>query len=144
MQDILSKKLAIDTNILIYLLDKKSSFHGKTVELFLKFEREKTKLVMAQQSLVELVQTLTVDYKKPLDIASATAKKIVESTIQIVSPMPQTVETYLRLCRSNKKAKNHFDLFLAATLIDNKVDRLLTNDKKGFRNIKQLKVVSLE
>ena len=144
MKITLNKKLAIDTNILVYLLDKNSDCHEKAVELFSRFEKENTKLVVTQQCLVELVQALTDYYHKPLKAAAKIAKQVANSTIQVINPLPQTVDTYLSLCKVNTKAKSHFDLFLAATLIDNKIDQILTNDRSGFKNIKQLKVVSLE
>ncbi|MBU1085723.1 PIN domain-containing protein [Patescibacteria group bacterium] len=140
----LNKKLAFDTNILVYLLDEKSEFYLKTVKTVSEFEAEGFELVIAQQSIVELVQVLTDYYNLSLVKASTKAKQIVNSKIKIVSPLPQTTKTYLELCKSNKKAKSHFDLFLAATLIDNQVTKILTNDKSGFKNIRQLKAMYLE
>jgi predicted nucleic acid-binding protein len=144
MRNILSKSLAFDTNILVYLLDKKSVFHEETVNAVLKIELDKFKLVIAQQSIVELVSVLTGHYDLSLKEASNKVSQIIDSKISIVSPLPQTTKTYLELCRINKKSKNHFDLFLAATLIDNKINQIMTNDKFGFKNIEQLKVILIK
>ena len=143
MKITLNKKLGLDTNILIYLIDKESSFHFKTVETIAWLEREKVELVVTQQNIVELIQQLTVGYKIPLKIAASKAKQIVDSKIKVVNPLPQTIKTYLKLCKVNVRAKDHFDLFLAATLIDNQISQILTNDEKGFEKVKQLKVDDL-
>lgn len=144
MIPISSKKWALDTNILVYLLNKKSSFYDGARLAVLETEKQNIQLVVCQQNLVELVKVLTDYYQYKLIQAARQVKKLLETNIQVVAPLSSTINTYLELCRkADGKAKRHFDLYLAATLIDNKIETLITNDKAGFKRIKKLKVKSL-
>lgn len=139
-----SKKLALDTNILVYLLNNESSFHDQARLAILKTEKQKIQLVVCQQNLVELIRVLTDYYQYKLAQAVGQINKLLETNIQVVTPLISTINTYLELCQKAKgKAKRHFDLYLAATLIDNKIETLITNDKSGFKGINKLKVACL-
>lgn len=110
----------------------------------LKTEKQNIQLVVCQQNLVELVKILTDYYQYKLIQAARQVKKLLETNIQVVTPLSSTINTYLELCKkADGKAKRHFDLYLAATLIDNKIEVLITNDKTGFSGISGLKVIEL-
>ena len=144
MTHISNKKFALDTNILVYLLNNASSFYDQARLAVLKTEKQKIQLVVCQQNLVELVRVLTDYYQYNLIQAVNQVNKLMETNIQVVTPLTSTINTYLELCRkADGKARRHFDLYLAATLIDNKIETLITNDKSGFKGIKKLKVIDL-
>ena len=139
-----NKKWALDTNILVYLLNKKSYFYDQAKLAVLETEKQNIQLVVCQQNLVELVKVLTDYYQYKLIQAIRLVNKLLETNIQVVAPLASTINTYLELCRkAGGKAKRHFDLYLAATLIDNKIETLITNDESGFKGITKLKVKSI-
>lgn len=143
MPNISETKFALDTNILVYLLDKNSTFHSRCLKKIKKIKDDGNQLVITQQNLVELIQTLTDWYKIKLPQAIKQAERITATDLLIISPLPYTWKSYLELCRNGKKSKDHFDLFLAVTLIDNGIPKILTNDKLGFAGISGLEVVLL-
>jgi predicted nucleic acid-binding protein len=136
-----NKNWAFDTNIFIYLLDKNSPFHRQAKAAFTLAEKKDMTIVVCQQTILELIQVLTDYYHLSLKTAAIKAKEILAGPVRLVAPLPQTIKPYLELCqKADGKAKRHFDLYLAATLIDNKIETLITNDKSGFKGIKKLKV----
>jgi len=143
MKNILGKKWALDTNLLVYLLDKRSLYHSATVEIIKQAEKEKVGLAVAQQNLVELIQVLTDFYNLSLKSAVRQVELIMKRKIEVVSVYNHTWLNYLALCRKLKGNKRHFDLYLAATLVDNGIKTIITNDRKGFTGVKGLKVISL-
>ncbi len=112
MTHISSKKLALDTNILVYLLNNASSFHDQARLAVLITEKQKIQLVVCQQNLVELIKVLTDYYQYKLTQAVSQVNKLLETNIQVVTPLTSTINTYLELCQKvGGKAKRHFDLY---------------------------------
>ena len=144
MKDISKIKLAVDTNIWIYLLDKKSPFHNQARKAFAKAEKEGWGIVVAQQNLMELIEVLLGWYGFSPKEAVKKARLIANRNITVIQPLPQTLQTYFNLAKDCLKKNNNFDLYLAATLLDNGIINLVTNDKKDFRGIKNLCVFLLE
>lgn len=138
-----SKNWAFDTNIFIYLLDRKSPFHRQAKAAFSLAEKKGITAVVCQQTILELIQVLTDYYHLSLKTAVKKAEEILAGPVRLVTPLPQTIKLYLKLCQKTIKSKSHFDLYLASTLIDNKIDTLITNDKSGFKGINRLKVRDL-
>jgi len=138
-----AEKWAFDTNILVYLLDKDSPFHQSAVSAFSSAEQNQQRIYIAHQSFLELIQTLTNFYHLSLKKAISQAKKITQSQICLVHPLPQTLSTYFKLCKGEANPRLHFDLYLAATLKDNHVNTIVTSDSAGFRK-SGLKIIPLK
>ncbi|MBU1071220.1 PIN domain-containing protein [Patescibacteria group bacterium] len=138
-----NKHWVLDTNILVYLLNADSSQHNAAKNVIKQAQKENISLVITQQTIIELIQTLTKFYSVPLKTASQKTKQIIKSVNKIIHPLPQTINTYLKLCQQEVKPKSHFDLYLAATLITHKTKTLITNNPKDFNQIKQLKILPL-
>ncbi|MDZ7587342.1 MAG: PIN domain-containing protein, partial [Patescibacteria group bacterium] len=85
-----NKKLALDTNILVYLLNKKSSFYESARLAVLATEKQKIQLVVCQQSLVELIKVLTDYYQYKLIQAANQVKKLLATNIQVIAPLSST------------------------------------------------------
>ena len=137
-------KLAFDTNIWIYLLDRKSSFHNLARKAFAKVEKEGWEIIIAQQNLLELIEVLIAWYGYLPKAAIREAQMIIGHNVRIVQPLPQTLNTYFTLAALSLKKNNNFDLYLAATLLDNGIKNLVTNDKSGFKGLKGIEVKPLK
>ena len=103
-----SKKLALDTNILVYLLNNESSFHDQARLAILKTEKQKIQLVVCQQNLVELIRVLTDYYQYKLAQAVGQINKLLETNIQVVTPLISTINTYLELCQKPREKQKTF------------------------------------
>lgn len=138
------RRLVFDTNIWVYLLDKKSPFHNQAKKVFAKAEREGWKITIAQQNLMELIEVLLNWYGFSSQEAIKKTQLIVSCNITIIQPLPQTLHTYFNLAKYSLRKNNNFDLYLAATLSDNGITNIVTNDKKDFVGVKNLRVFLLE
>lgn len=135
-------KWAVDTNILVYALDKKSLFFSQTEKLFSKFEKEETLLYTAQQNVLEAENVLINTYEVKVEEAVKKIKRLLEAfDFGILTPLPTTLVRCNSLA-AEMKSRNIFDLYLAATLVDNKIGCLVTANDKDFKNISNLKVVN--
>ena len=133
---------AFDTNVLVYFMDKNSPFHKQAFSAFSLTQKSSKQVVIAQQNLIELVQVLTTFYKISLRKSVSQIKRLLHTNIRLVYPLPQTISSYLSLCQKETNPHHHFDLYLAATLLDNNINTIITADSSGFRR-SRLKVIPL-
>jgi len=156
MTNISKKNFLVDTNILIYALDKKSLFFKKVVEFFEWSEAKKVRLFLAHdkkvrlflahQNLLELIRTLINDYGVSYKVAEKNARGFIDGeAINLISPLPSTLSRYFNLTKSKGvKRGNIFDYYLAATALDNGVDFILTNNADDFSEIEGFTATTLE
>ncbi len=131
-------KIGIDTNILVYYLDRDSPFHQECREN-LKRLVESQRAVLTQQNLVELAVVLTRRGISP-EQTEIYVRSFTDS-IPVVRPTLTTMKVFLSLLKKTlKKGIVLFDLYFAATLISNQVNILYTYNQKDFSNIKELKM----
>lgn len=143
MIDISKKSFLVDTNIWIYYFDTSSPFHPQAYDFFKVSLERQVKIVVAQQNFIEFVNTLTKDYKKSFSESVKEAEVFIRSgEFRVIFPLSTSLGLYKSLIKNGHKGA--FDLYLAATAIDNGVDCIVTNDPKGFKGIKGLEVFSLE
>lgn len=139
----LKKSFLVDTNILVYLSDNKSPFYSQVFEVFEWFEKNEVKVAIAHQNIIELINTLVKDYGLNLTRAVKGVQTLLtKREFVIIYPLHTTIGTYFSLVDSGNKGT--FDLYLAATAIDNGIDCIVTNDPKAFKGIKNLEVLDLQ
>jgi predicted nucleic acid-binding protein len=140
MPSISNIKCLIDTNILVYAFDKKSPFHKVSAQI-LKECIESTRFgVIAQQNIVECANVIFRESKKERkEILSDLEVLINGFNLQIICPLETTLFTFFNLLRKLKRRKKEFfDVFLAATMLDNGVANILTANEKDFAGIKEI------
>lgn len=151
MKNTLKGKWVFDTNLLIYVLDDNSLFHKVAKSLFqlllyapVDTYESNTKLIgfVAQQNILEAQHVLVKQYKRNLKEANKIINDIVTSfQFHVITPMPTTYLHYNLLIKdSNKRALDMYDLYLAATMLDNGITHIITANEKDFVGIKRLSV----
>ena len=135
---------AFDTNVLVYFLNQDSPHHPLARSAFATAEQQNHQITVAHQNIIELIQSLTSFYHLPLPQAVKQAQSLLSHNLKIMDPLPQTLHLYLDLCHSTTKSRNHFDLYLAATLLSHQVNTLITHDQSGFKNIPDLTIIPLK
>lgn len=141
MRKLLEKNWGVDSNIIIYALDRDSVFFKKA-ETFFKNVKN-LRLYIAHQNIIEIEKVLISFYK--ID-----KKKVIENlerfltafNFNIISPLPTTLALYHQLMIDLKEKESAFDFYLAATYLDNKIDHLFTVNVKDFFAIKKLTAVN--
>jgi len=143
MPIILKKSYLLDTNILIYSLDKKSFYFKKSSEILrLCFNKQITGLI-AQQNLLELANILINTYKiSRTEVIKDINLFVLELNLKVIFPGSKTITTFLKLLKKSKKEKEVFDLYLAATMIDNQVENILTRNIKDFAGIEEIQAIN--
>lgn len=141
---------ALDTNVLIYAHNEGSSFHHKAAAFVMKAVAERDEngrhvLGVTAQVYAEFINVITRQtIENPLSLADAilVVEKYIKAGIPIIHPRPTQLYTFLELAKSTTTRKKTFDLFLAATLKDNGIERLYTVNVDDFKDFSFLHVVN--
>ena len=144
MTNISAGKWIIDSNIILYFLDKDSSFHQETKTIFSLFISGKIVPVVAQQNILEVGNVLRKIYHWNTPAIKKLLKGIIyEFNIQVIFPLPKTHITWLDLISDdNLEAIDYFDYYLSATMLDNGFRRILTANIKDIYKIPGIKAVN--
>lgn len=133
----------IDSNLVVYFFDRKSNFHSKTVSFLKKLKIEKNQLFLAQQNILEIEKVLIKLYKlNSKEVVSDIENFIEAMKVSLISPLKSTYLIYHQYLEKNPKTKDIFDLYLAATMIDNEVATIYTNNDKDFQGIGGIKAIN--
>lgn len=133
-----SIKYLIDTNILVYSLDKKSPFYERASRILIECIKGERLGVIAQQNIVECTNVLFKESKKQrteilLDLYTIATN----FNLEVINPFETTLFTFLKLLEGLKKRRRElFDVFLAATMFDNGIATIITINEKDFEDIK--------
>lgn len=138
-------KWAIDSNILVYGLVGSSKFNAKIFQLYsqhLGKIGQSIHFYTTQQNIMETYKVLNrvyqVDYKT---IQADTQAMLQAFRVEIVQPLPTTLARFDRLITKYSKKNLHLpDVYLAATLIDNNIKRLITSNTKDFSHFNELRL----
>lgn len=142
MKTIFKNQLGIDTNIIIYALNKDAACHSQVASILSETKKHNTPLFLSHQNILEAEQVLTKVYKISQNqaIADIQAFMNIFNTLT-VRPRTTTLQHYHRFLTQYANL-DIFDTYLAATFLDNGISYLLTENVKDFRNIKGFTAVS--
>jgi len=139
----LAGKWVFDSNLLVYALDETSPFYRQTRELFSDILKLKLEGVVAQQNILEAEHVLISKLgQREKEVVTAIENLLAGFRFGIIGPLSNTWKTYHLLVERSMSGVDLFDHYLAATLIDNKVPRLLTLNAKDFKHIYGLEVIN--
>ncbi|RLC34775.1 hypothetical protein DRH14_02200 [Candidatus Shapirobacteria bacterium] len=143
MKNILRKKLAFDTNILVYFIDKDSLYNNSAVSVFRKIEEKDWEVVLTQQNVTELLNVLLKYYGFTRKKALTTVSEFLMRSSGVVCSLPETLSHFLSLYKKFGKKNNIYDVYMLTVLVDNKVDVLVAENKKDFPKGAGVEVLSL-
>ena len=144
MKNILSENFLVDSNILVYLLDKNSPFHHQVNAFFKTLIHRQVSVYIAQQNLLELLSVLTKKHQLAKHSALQKVNLLAQEPLfHIISPLPETFSSFLKLLKP-LPSPDIYDVYLAATCLDNGIKAILSNNPKDFANMKGLKVYGLK
>ena len=135
-------KYLLDTNILVYSVDRQSPFYVRSKEILENGLRQGISFAIAHQNLIEFVAVLTRGYGVERKQALGDAQ-VFAARFDVIFPFPTTIETFFQLA-DKQKATYPFDLYLAATMIDNQITRIITGNAKDFRGVGFEEVIGIE
>lgn len=132
-------RVFVDTNILIYSLDteepKKQEIADKLIaELLLKNE-----IILSSQNLAEFSKVLLEQTDPPQNPENVLS--YVYAFMKLATIVNYSQETVVRAITIKKEYKIHFfDALLVATMQENGIDKILTENTKDFKKIPWLEV----
>lgn len=140
--------ISLDTNILVYSVDELSPFHDQAKSLLKRLMNGDEKFVLTWQVLMEFYAVVTGIGGK-IKIPASPAWKFIESLLEsenvsLVYPNRNTDKLLNQILTKKKCVGSKiFDIFLAATLLSNNVEILITENTKDFSGITNLKAKTL-
>lgn len=133
------KAMLIDSNILVYAVNKNSSKHKKAVS-FLK--NNESDLVISHQNILEALRVIThPKYSHPLNSQLAVkAVLLIADASTVISPNDITYPIFLDYIKKfNLSGNRIFDAYLAATALSNEIYEIATDNTKDFQKYSALK-----
>lgn len=125
----------IDSNIIIYGYDKSDIEKNKVaVTLLKKCWQKKATYALSLQNLSEFFWNITKKVKKPLDKTTAyflVMEFISFSNWEILKFNEKTILLSIKI--SNKFNMDYWDSLLAATMKENKITKIYTENEKYFK-----------
>lgn len=143
MTTTLSGRWVFDSNLFIYFLDQSSTFHEQAKELFAEIISGRIEAYCGQQNIIEVERILLQRYKRTVrEVTSSLDTLITEFNFRVMTPFPYMVKTLHRILPSIQSGGDIFDFYLAATMLDNGVNGILTVNIKDFSQIKEIEAVN--
>jgi predicted nucleic acid-binding protein len=132
--------ILIDTNILVHATGAQSLQHAKAKELRDQAAAGQFEACIAAQILTEFYAVVTDPrrFQPPLTPTQAQRemRTYLSSPLKLILPKETTVTRMSNLLGSKSvKAGRIFDIFLAATMLDNGVQRIYTENVGDFQGI---------
>lgn len=137
----------IDTNVLVYAYNEDVEFHEEALKILENALNKKIKGVIADKNLFEFFAIITdqrrVENPVAVDEAIEIIEFLVNSNIKIIYSSPLVFSETIELIKKyGSKKQEIFDINLAALMIRNKVDTVITANEKHFQNIEEISVLN--
>ena len=142
MKLISGEKYLVDTNVLVYSVNRDSSLYQASIEVLQEALAQGASLVLTHQNLLEFIAVLTRAYHVSFQQALEDAKAF-GSSFEVIIPLPATFDLSMDLMQKTRGTLYPFDLYLAATMMNNDVFRIITANKKDFQGIGLEEVIEI-
>lgn len=132
--------LYLDTNIFLYLADKKSPFHKNCKELIEYVHKEKIFLATSTETIQEIIH-----YAKnirQLGKGLRMTKIILQLVDELLTVGREVIDEYLKLTKKYRRVKSR-DIIHLATALKNSLNMIITYDKE-FKKFKEVRAMPPE
>ena len=137
-----------DTNILIFAHNSLSPKHEKAKELILSATSGRVDVALAPQNILEFYSVITNPRQvekpiSPVDLQLILDEFVNSEDFTFIYPGSSTLVKAIELAeRHGTKKANIFDTYLVATMLDNGVRTIYTDNEKHFRIFKEIEVIN--
>ena len=141
-------KVLLDTNILVYATFKDSILYKQAREIRDKALRGEIKACLSPQILAEFYSVVTNSKRVTNPLTPKEAREVVElyfSTLHISKILMKrtTIQRTVKLAEKYKiKGQSIFDTQLIATMLDNGIKRIYTNNEKDFKKFREIEAIN--
>lgn len=136
----------IDTNVLIYAINKDSEFYLASSTLLEKALNSDFNFYTSINNLLEFY-AISTDKKRTQNPLSPTqAQEVIsiisESQINILNTDIQSLNLAIQLAVNNQQSKQIiFDYLIASIMINNNIKNIISYNTKDFKNITQIRIL---
>jgi predicted nucleic acid-binding protein len=143
----MTKKFAIDTNILVYAHNKRSPFHekAKTFVNFMLAEQNDIKICIPVQVFTEFLRIVTwqkLESPLSLPIAISLIQDYIDAGVCLLGQRETQLQHFLDLMQQVNTRNKIFDVALAVTLKDNDIQGIYTANVDDFIEFEFLEVIN--
>lgn len=136
-----NEKALIDTNIIVYSNDKTEENKYLIVQDFMKKALTNYDIFVSAQNLAEFARIITEKVSNPINYKKA--NKLVNNYSLAFKTINYSEKTILKALWIKNEFKLHFrDALLVATMEENNVETIITENEKDFKKVKWLKVIN--
>ena len=131
----------IDTNILVYAYDRSDLEKHRLAEEIVKTAWINQNSVLSIQNLAEFYSIITRKVQKPIAISKA--KQIILDLIEGFETLKYSEQTIISAIDNQLIYRIPFwDALIVATMEENSVDAIVTENEKDFKKVEWLKVIN--
>ncbi len=131
----------VDSNVFVYAHDADSGPKQENAAIFISKKMGEKKFFVSAQTLGEIYAVITEKIQKPL--SHIQARKIITELSELASTISYSPITVVSACRICEEYKTHFwDALLAATMIENNIRIIYTENTKDFEKIKEITAIN--
>ncbi len=131
-------KILIDTNVLLYAMDKSSKYHEVSVSIL---ENEEYELFTSLKNISELISVnskIGIDKKITLDFITETILEISE----LIFSSKTSFDIFLQIISDyNVRGNKVYDMEIVSIMSANGIGTLATFNHKDFREIDKIKIL---
>lgn len=134
--------MLIDTNIIIYAINKSSPKHARAKQFL---TQEQNNLVVAHQNILEALRVLThAKFASPMSFSAAeTSVTAITNAATIIVPTEETIAIAIALMHKYTRAANRiFDAYLVATMLTHDMKRIATDNERDFTMYEEIAVLN--
>lgn len=140
-------RLLVDTNVLIYATLEKDPRHARAREVLSWRDSPLVELFISVQSLAEMYPNLTGPKNNPPDPPGLARRKIESiSRLSGVTILPVQLPVQrraLELCERHQiRRQRYFDAQLAATMLEEGIETILTENDRDFADIPEVRALN--
>ncbi len=137
------EKFLIDTNVLIYAINKDSEFHLSSRKIFETALNNDLNFFVSINNLLEFFAIVTDNKRVQNPLNPYQAREVIniiaESKIKIIHADIYTLNKSLEIAVELQKSKQViFDFLIAALMISNDIKNIITYNTKDFKSISQI------
>ncbi len=135
----------VDTNVLVYALDRSSRQYAQASRLLSACVAGRMAGYIAQQNLLELTRVLTRHYRLPAAQALADVQTIARHRrLSVIAPTPGTLSLFFQLASAQTGGIfDVFDLYLAATMRPSGLSTIVTANVRDFAPIAGIEAIDV-
>ena len=132
-------KILLDTNILLYAMDKKSKYHANSINIL---ENNKYELFVSTKNIAEML-AVSSKIKTDKQLVLNFIDKVVLKISDLIYPNKQSFDKFIQIITNyHIKGNKVFDMEIASIMLANNINTIATFNHKDFKEISEIQILN--